>query len=228
MPQAAPEVLLLTDDAELGRLVDGCGVRGLRVEPECDVRGGVNLALEGRPGLVMLDAALLDGRVLDVLRTIRSRSAVPLVMIARHVSRADRIAGLDAGADECWEKPLDPDEVVARVRAIFRRSGLPPVTPGERLVVNDVVLEPATRRASVGGDPLTLTSLEYDVLEYLVRAAGRIVSRNELMAATVQREASPFDRALDVHISRLRRKLGRHRALIHTVRGTGYGFSFQR
>ena len=146
-------------------------------------------------------------------------------MIAASADRADRIASLEAGADDYWVQPLDPDEVLARVRALLRRSGLPPLTPAGRLAVSGVTVEPDMRRVSVDGGPIEITSREYDVLEYLVRAAGRIVSRDELMAVVVQRDPSPFDRALDVHISRLRRKLGVRRLLIRTVRGAGYMFS---
>jgi two-component system response regulator CpxR len=219
------DVLLLTNDVELGRLADVFAERGFRFECQRDLRSGLTRALEGRPCVVILDAALLDGNALEVLRRIRLQSWVPVILLAARPDRADRVASLEAGADDYWVRPLDPDEVVARVHALLRRSGLPPLTPAGRLAVSGVTIEPALRRVSIDGERIEVTSREYELLEYLVRAAGRIVSRDELMAVVVQRDASPFDRALDVHISRLRRKLGGRRMLIRTVRGAGYVFS---
>jgi two-component system response regulator CpxR len=220
----AREVLLLTSDLELNGLADVFKKRGLRLECQRDLRRGLACALEGRPSLVMLDAALLDGNVLDVLRRIRLRTWVPLIMLADRMDRADRIASLEAGADDHWIKPFDPEEAAARVLALLRRSGLAPLLPAGRLAIGGITVEPTFRHVSVDGERIDVTSLEYDLLEYLVRAAGRIVSRDELMAVIVQREASPLDRALDVHVSRLRKKLGARRMLIKTVRGAGYVF----
>jgi two-component system response regulator CpxR len=224
MSPAAREVLLLSGDLELNGLADVFINRGFRLECQRDLRRGLARALEGRPSVVMLDAALLNGNVLDVLRRIRLRTWVPLIILADQVDRADRIASLEAGADDYWVKPLDPDEVLARVLALLRRSGLAPLMPAGRLAFSGITVEPALRRVSVDDERIGVTSLEYDLLEYLVRAAGRIVSRDELMAMIVQREASPFDRALDVHVSRLRKKLGGRRMVIRTVRGAGYVF----
>ncbi len=218
------EVLFLTDDVELAGLVRVFRERGLHVVCRDDLRQGLHDALEDHLCLVILDEALLDDMAIEVLRRIRQQSRVPLVLLAAQVSRDARIASFEAGADDYWVKPLDPEEVLANVHALLRRSGLPPLTPAGPLAVNGVIVEPARRRVSLDGEAIEVTSREYDVLEYLVRAAGRIVSRDELMAVVVQRDASPWDRALDVHISRLRRKLGGRRQLIQTVRGTGYVF----
>lgn len=224
MSPAAREVLLLSGDLELNGLADVFINRGFRLECQRDLRRGLARALEGRPSVVMLDAALLNGNVLHVLRRVRLRTWVPLIMLADQADPADRIASLEAGADDYWVKPLDPEEVLARVLALLRRSGLAPLKPAGRLAISGITVEPAWRGVSVDGERLGVTSLEYDLLEYLVCAAGRIVSREELMAVIVQREASPLDRALDVHVSRLRKKLGGRRMLIRTVRGAGYVF----
>jgi two-component system, OmpR family, response regulator CpxR len=220
----ARAVLLLTHDLELSGLAEIFIKRGFRLECQRELRGGLALVLDGGPSLVILDGALLNGNVLEVLRWIRRRTWVPLILLADHVDRVLRIASLEAGADDYWVKPLDPDEVLARIHALLRRSGLAPLMPAGRLVISGITVEPALRRVSVDGQRVGLTSLEYDLLEYLIHAAGRIVSRDELMAVIIQREASPLDRALDVHVSRLRKKLGGRRMLIRTERGAGYVF----
>ena len=194
MPMAgeSPSVLLVTADAELAGLAEAFASRGFELECQRELRGGLMRALEGHRSLLMLDAALLNGNVVDVIRRIRLRSWAPLVILSTTGNRADRIASLEAGADDWWVKPLDDDESLARAQALVRRSGLArPVLP-KRLAINGVMVDAALRRIVIDGRQLDVTSLEYDLLHYLVAAAGRIVSRDELMAVIVQRDASPF------------------------------------
>jgi DNA-binding response OmpR family regulator len=134
------------------------------------------------------------------------------------------VAGLDAGADDYLAKPFGIEELLARIRAVLRRTGRAALAKPERLEASGVMLETGTREVHVNGDVIAATSTEYEILEYLVRHAGRIVPRDELMAVVCQREPSSLDRSLDVHISRLRRKLADRAALIRTVRGVGYLF----
>jgi len=225
--RAATELrlLLIDDDVELcGLIQEFLGRHGLALECQHDGPSGLVRVLDRRHHLVLLDVMLpgLDG--LEVLRQIRRRSHVPVIMLTARVDRTDRIAGLDAGADDYLPKPFGPDELVARVRAVLRRSGLPPVVRPRPLTSNGLTLEPGARRARLDGESVEVTAIEYDILEYLVRAAGRIVSRDELSSVVCQRELSPLDRSLDVHISHLRKKLEGRRALIRTVRGAGYLF----
>jgi two-component system response regulator CpxR len=138
----------------------------------------------------------------------------------------DRVRALEGGADDYLPKPFGPEELVARIRAVLRRAGraYAPKPPHETIDVEGVQLIPSAREVRCAGAPVSLTSTEYDVLEQLARAAGRIVSRDELTASLYQRKPTPFDRVLDVHVSHLRKKLGRHGELIRTVRGVGYMF----
>jgi two-component system response regulator CpxR len=142
-------------------------------------------------------------------------------MLTARTATADQVAGLDAGADDYLPKPFGTEILLARIRAVLRRSG--------RVIEETNVLEaggfrllPRAREALADGSPVALTSIEYDILENLVRAAGRIVPRGELTVALFQRRPTPFDRALDTHICNLRKKLGRRGDSIVTVRGVGY------
>ena len=145
-------------------------------------------------------------------------------MLTARTAQVDRVAGLDAGADDYLPKPFGPEELLARIRAVLRRAGGPPPTRPDPLEVGGVRIDPGSREAWSDGRKVDITSIEFDLLELLLRSAGRIISRNELMAALYQRPASPFDRALDVHISHLRKKLGDRGDRICTVRGAGYLF----
>ena len=213
---------MIEDDAELCSLMrDFFEVHGIRIEAEHDPRAGLARALEGDFALVVLDVMLpvIDG--FEVLRQIRKRSDVPVIMLTARTSFQDRVAGLNAGADDYLPKPFDPDELLARVRAIWRR-GRGAGYAGETAAAGGLTLNPATRDAAYLGQELTLTSIEFDILELLARSAGRVVSRDELSAALYQRRATPYERSLDVHVSHLRKKLAHGPASIRTVRGVGY------
>jgi len=160
-----------------------------------------------------------------VLRQLRKRSTVPVIMLTARVAAQDRVAGLNSGADDYLPKPFGPEELLARIRAVLRRTGRP-VALDLTIEAAGLKLDPETRLAIYRGEPLEVTAFQFDILEILVRAAGRTVSRDELAAALHQRPASPFERSLDVHISHLRRKLERDgRTPIRTIRGAGYQFS---
>ena len=223
-PEAGVSLLLVDDDVELCELMrDFFAQRGIRLEAAHDGRRGLARALGGGHDLVLLDVMMpgLDG--FELLRLVRRQSQVPIIMLTARTAQADRVAGLDAGADDYLPKPFGPEELLARIRALLRRAGQGP-RPVEVLEAGAVRLLPSAREARCAGAVVDLTTIEYDILELLVRAAGRTVSRDELTAALYRRRASPFDRALDVHISKLRKKLGRHGSLIRTVRGVGYLF----
>jgi len=200
--------------------------QGFAVEPVHDGRGGLGRALDGGFDLIILDVMLpvLDG--FEVLRQLRKRSNTPVIMLTARTAQNDRVAGLNAGADDYLPKPFGPEELLARIRAVLRRSGKPDGVTQQEVESAGVRLNPATREAWFFGEALEVTALEFDILEVLVRAAGRIVSRDELSAALYQRRSTPYERSLDVHISHLRKKLERdQRSLIRTVRGVGYLFS---
>ena len=146
-------------------------------------------------------------------------------MLTARVRQKDRIQGLNAGADDYLPKPFDPDELLARVRAVLRRAEPSARPEAEDITIGNLRISPARREAWNAGAPLELTAMEFDLLELLVRSAGRVVSRDEITAALFAREASPYDRFLDVHISHLRKKLKDGRRQIRTIRGVGYMFT---
>jgi len=148
-----------------------------------------------------------------------------VIMLTARNDERDRIAGLDAGADDYIAKPLRPHELLARVRAVLRRTAKQPVTIDSPIEIGDIELKPKSRKVFVAGAPIEMTSFEFDILNVLMRMAGRVVSRDELAAILYHREATPYERSLDVHISHLRRKLETGGGtLIRTVRGIGYQF----
>lgn len=188
-------------------------------------REGLAAALNGNYDLIILDVMLpvIDG--FELLQRLRRRKDLPVIMLTARVQQQDRIRGLDSGADDYLPKPFDPDELLARIRAVLRRSESLPRMESHEIVIRNLRVDPATRTAWMNEKPLELTGTEFDLLEMLMHAAGRVVSRDEITAALFEREATPYDRFLDVHISHLRKKLEGGRRLIRTVRGVGYVFT---
>jgi DNA-binding response OmpR family regulator len=219
-------LLLVDDDAELcGMMREFFAQTGHRLECAYNGREGLTCALNGTHDLVILDVMLpvLDG--FGVLTQLRRRKSVPVIMLTARVQQQDRIQGLDAGADDYLPKPFDPDELLARIRAVLRRTEARIPVAADALSIGAIQLNPSTREVWSAGVPVDLTEMEFDLLEMLIRAAGRVVSREEITAALFEREATPYDRFLDVHISHLRKKLENGRRLIRTVRGVGYVFA---
>jgi two-component system response regulator CpxR len=214
--------LLVDDDVELGELLqDALDEHNIRVEVAHDGRRGLARALSGEHDLLLLDVMLPGFDGFELLRLVRRQSRVPVLMLTARTASTDQVAGLDAGADDYLPKPFGTDVLLARIRAVLRRSGQAREGPSI-LDVGRFRLLLSAREALVDGSPLALTNLEYDILEYLARAAGRIVSRDELTVALFQRRAGPFDRAIDTHICNLRKKLGEYGDAVGTVRGVGY------
>lgn len=221
-----PSILLIDDDVELCVLIgEYLSQRGYRVNAVQDGRSGLAGALRGGHDLIILDVMLpiLDG--FEVLCQLRRRKAVPVIILTARTAQEDRITGLEAGADDYLPKPFGAGELLARIRAVLRRTGHLTVQP-EIIEAAGLRLHGSTRQVWQEGLPVALTSIEFDILDLLVRSAGRIVSRDELVAVLYQRESSSYDRSVDVHVSHLRKKLERTgHVLIRTVRGEGYLFS---
>jgi two-component system response regulator CpxR len=224
---ARKSILLIEDDTELTLLMtDYFGQHGFTVEAVHDGRSGLARSLEGAFDLIILDCMLpiLDG--FELLRQLRKRSSTPVIMLTARTSQTDRIAGLNSGADDYLPKPFGPEELLARIRAVLRRTGHTETAPPQILESGLIRLNPATREVWLQNQPIEITSIEFEILEILVRASGRTVTRDELTAVLYQRPATPYERSLDVHISHLRKKLERdNRSLIRTVRGVGYQFA---
>ncbi|MDY0000386.1 MAG: response regulator transcription factor [Polyangia bacterium] len=221
-------ILLVDDDTELCELLRAfLEPEGFEVEACHDGLSGLEAALSGRHALVILDVMLPGLQGFEVLRRIRASSRIPVLMLTARGDDVDRIVGLEMGADDYLPKPFNPREMVARIRAIQRRvapSG-PDLPAARRLEVGDVVLDPATRQVTQAGSKVSLTAVEFSLLEILLRQAGQVVSRDDLYRQVLGREASPLDRSIDVHVSNLRKKLGPGPAdeeRIQAVRGVGY------
>lgn len=219
------EILVVDDDAELAALVSRfLHKEGYPVTAVHDGETGLAEALGGRFSLVVLDVMLpgLDG--FSVLRKLREKSRVPVIMLTARGQDIDRITGLELGADDYLPKPFNPHELVARIKAVFRRLAPREAVPDARLEVNGVTLDPSSREVTVDGQRVEFTTIEFDILEMLMRAAGRVLSRDAIIENLYDRKASGFDQSVNVHISHIRRKLELGRTLIKTVRGVGYQF----
>jgi two-component system response regulator CpxR len=218
-------ILLIDDDVELCALLAELLQReGFDVQMEHDGAKGLERARSGQFDLIVLDVMLprLDG--FDVLRQLRRSSRVPVLMLTARGEDVDRIVGLEAGADDYLPKPFNPRELTARIHAILRRMEARPSGDARRIEINGVALDPGTREVFKDGKSVEMTTLEFDILEMLMRAAGRVLSRDSLMENLYNRRATPFDRSIDMHISHLRKKLETDRTLFKTVRGVGYQF----
>lgn len=216
-------LLVIDDDVELCALLGEYLQReGFAVECMNEGRRGLERALEGGFDLLILDVMLpgLDG--FEILKRLRPQSRAPVLMLTARGEDIDRIVGLELGADDYLAKPFNPRELSARIRAILRRTETKPNRA--RIEVNGVALDPGSREVTVDGKPADLTTLEFEILEHLMRAAGRVVSRDDLMEALYNRKATPFDRSIDMHVSHLRKKLEANRTMIKTIRGSGYQF----
>ncbi len=216
-------ILIVDDDEELAGLLSELLTReGFRVDMQHDGPKGLATALGGGYDLMVLDVMLpgMDG--FEILKRVRRESRLPILMLTARGEDEDRIIGLELGADDYLPKPFNTRELVARVRAIMRR--LEERRPGVKLEVNGITIDPGTRDVTRDGTPVEVTTFEFDILETLMRAAGRVVSRDDLMEELYGRKATPFDRSVDMHISHLRKKLEGDKPLIKTVRGVGYQF----
>ncbi len=219
-------ILLVDDDAELCSLLREFLQReGFTVTCEHEGNRGLAKAAEAGVDLVVLDVMLpgIDG--FEILRRLRGQSKVPVIMLTARGEDVDRIVGLELGADDYLPKPFNPRELAARIRAILRRYEARPPEQNARLELNGIQLDPGTREVMAGGKRVELTTFEFDILEMLMRSAGRVLSRDALMEKFFNRKATPYDRSIDMHISHLRKKLDSGEGLIKTIRGVGYQFS---
>jgi DNA-binding response OmpR family regulator len=229
-PMGATRVLLVDDDVELAELVGEYLAReGFVLDAEDDGQRGVERVLSGDYQLAVLDVMLPGVSGFDLLRSIRAVSAVPVLMLTARGDDVDRIVGLELGADDYLSKPFNPRELVARIRAILRRAPADGRVAGDRpaarLVVDDVAMDLGARVVLRAGAPVELTAVEFALLELLLRAAGSVVRRDDLARGALGRGLLPFDRSIDVHVSRVRKKLGPRAdggERIATLRAVGY------
>jgi two-component system response regulator CpxR len=224
-------ILLIDDDMELCSLLkEYLEDEGFELEICHEGIAGSDKALSQTYDLIILDVMLPGCNGFEVLKKIRKQSNVPVLMLTARGDEVDRIVGLEIGADDYLGKPFNPRELVARIRAIFRRTRTEdgdPETPMEpsRWCVDDIELELHTRRVFKKGRAVDLTAVEFNLLKVLLQSAGTVVSREELNRAVLGRSYSPYDRSIDVHVSKLRKKLGEkvgQAERIQAIRGEGY------
>jgi two-component system response regulator CpxR len=220
-------VLLVDDDIQLCKLLaERLATEGYAMEMVHDGSRGLELALSMEYALVVLDLMLPGMGGLDVLQRLRKVSPVPVLILTARGEDSDRILGLEMGADDYVPKPFNPRELIARIRAILRRTSRGEVSAGP-LVVGDLRIDPSVREVWLEDAPLNLTSAEFTLLEAFMREPGRVLSREQLTESVLGRKLGPFDRVIDVHVSNLRRKLGvpQDGQRIKAVRGSGYLFA---
>ncbi len=224
----AKRVLVVDDDVKLVELVKLYLNRdGYKVLEAHDGNEALRISRLNRPDLIVLDIMLpgIDG--LEVCRTLRNESEVPIIMLTARTTEDDRLAGLDIGADDYVTKPFSPKELVARIRAVLRRIPEELQRGPAELTQGDLYLNYLNREATLAGTPLLLTPVEFKLLGVLAREPGRVFSRGQLIEKVLGFDFDGFDRTIDVHILNLRRKLERDPGrpkLIRTVYGAGYKF----
>jgi two-component system response regulator CpxR len=224
--------LLIVDDDRglvnlLKRFLEG---ENFRVDAAYDHATGLSAALSGEHELIILDVMLPGGTGFELLKALRQQSSVPVLLLTARGEAVDRILGLEIGADDYLAKPFDPRELVARIRAIFRRTreasaAAPRNEHDEVLTVGDISMALGTRTVTCSDALVDLTSVEFNVLELLLRNAGSVVTREQIAEVALGRPLNAFDRSVDVHVSRLRKKLGACPGtdeLIRPIRGIGY------
>ena len=222
--QQTASVLVVEDRAEVRALIERALVsRGYRVHTAADGESGMHAALDLAPQLVILDVGLPKQSGFDVTRELRRRGFLaPVLMLTAYNSVSDKVAGLDAGADDYLAKPFDYHELLARVKALLRRST---IRANDAVIrVGDLALDTISRDVTRGDRPISLTQKEYALLEYLARNAGRALTREQISDHVWKSELDPKTNIVDVYVNYLRKKLDADGAppLLHTVRGTGY------
>jgi DNA-binding response OmpR family regulator len=219
------QVLIIEDDARIRPLVmRALGERGYAVASAATGMQGLSMAVETRPDLVILDLGLPDVDGTQVLSMLRAVSAVPVIVASARDDDPSLVSCLDAGADDYVVKPYTTSQLEARIRAVLRRYDGGTRLARQAVVVADLEIDAAARRATLAGEEVELSPREFDLLRYLAERAGEVVTKRELLAEVWQQAWGGSDKTVDVHLSWLRRKLGETAAqprYLHTVRGVG-------
>jgi two-component system response regulator RegX3 len=224
-----PRILLVEDEEAITEpLAEALQREGFQATIAPSAREALERAKNGSPDLVLLDIGLPDGSGLDVARELRRSSQVPIIMLTARGSEADRVAGLELGADDYVVKPFSAREVTARVRAVLRRTGTIAQATDGAIEIGEVRLDPSRHQATVGGEALDLSRKEFELLHTLMAEAGSVITREALIERVWDMNWFGSTKTLDVHVSGLRKKLSddpRTPRYIHTVRGVGFRFS---
>ena len=225
--QMPTRLLIIDDDTELtGLLTELLGEEGFHVDARHTGTDAASRASSGDYSLVILDVMLPEVNGFEILKQIRRTSNVPVILLTARGEDVDRVVGLEIGADDYVPKPFNPRELTARIRAVLRRmEGRSADAPRQVLSVDDVSVDPAARTVIRAGTPVDLTTVEFDILRALLECAGETVPRETIAETVLGRRFDPFDRSIDMHISKLRRKLGPRgdgQERIKTIRSVGY------
>lgn len=225
------KTLLVDDDLEYCSILqDYLTAYSFEFTVANDGKSGLEAASDGNFDVIILDMFLPDMHGLEVLKSLRQRSHVPVVVLSAHNEETDRIVALELGADDYVPKSFSPRELLARLRAVIRRSGSGTITsPGdyEILTVGELSINKRTMQVLRNGEELPLTHIEFQLLYRMAKEPGRVFSREHLLSIICDRDFCVFDRSIDMHISSLRKKLGddsRSPEYVRTIRGAGYSF----
>ena len=227
-------ILMIEDDASLASMVGEYldAAAGMRVDAAHDAAAGLAALSRAKPDAVILDVMLPDLDGFEVCRRIRATSDVPVIMLTARGDDTDRIVGLELGADDYLPKPFNPRELLARLRAILRRSSAGARSSGREMMrFGRLEIDPASRKATLGDAPCSLTGYQFDLLHALASNSGRVMSREQLMDRLRGETLEAFDRSIDVHVSRIRAAIEddpRRPRRIITVRGAGYVFASEQ
>jgi two-component system, OmpR family, response regulator RegX3 len=224
MSHARRTILIVEDEESITTpLAEALERDGFHAEVAHTVADGLAKGRTARPDLVLLDIGLPDGSGLDVCRELRATSSVPIIILSARGEEADRVVGLELGADDYVVKPFSARELIARIRAVLRRTAAPAASQDGPIEIGAVRLDPSKRSVTLDGEPVELARKEFDLLALLMREAGAVVQRERLIDEVWDVNWFGSTKTLDVHVSALRKKL-RH-DLIHTVRGVGFRFA---
>jgi len=222
------KLLLIDDDKELSQLLsEYLTTEGFEVAVAYDGDVGIQRATKEQFSAIILDVMLPIYNGFEVLKILRKTHQTPVLMLTAKGDTVDRVIGLEIGADDYLPKPCDPRELVARIRAILRRSvsNEPTPTKVEKIASGSLVLHLGSRHVTWSNNEIILTGTEFSVLEILVRQAGKVISKDDMTEQALNRKLTPYDRSIDVHVSNIRKKLttaGANKELIINVRGAGY------
>ncbi len=215
-------VLIIEDDQALARLVhDYLDRNGFRAITAAGVESGRQRLANDQPELLVLDLGLPDGNGLDILRDLRRTSTLPVIILTARGEEVDRIVGLELGADDYMVKPFSPGELVARVRAVLRRSDAAS-QPAEHVTIGSLEIDLPRMRVTLAGAPVDLTATEFALLSTMARQPGRVFTRQQLLQSVHGTLVEAYERAIDAHIKNIRRKLEPGDGYVQTVHGVGY------
>jgi len=220
------KILIVEDDPDITEMVEyNLTEEGYEVISAADGGAGVKLAGKNRPDLIILDIMLPEMDGFEVCRRLKSDSStadVPIIFLSAKSEETDKVLGLELGADDYVTKPFSPRELIARIRAILRRGKQEPGAITTR--IGDIIINSDKHKVTIGGEEIPLTFTEFKLLEYMARRPGVVLSRDRIIDAVSGEDAIVYDRTVDAHVKSLRRKLGKAKDYIETVRGAGYRF----